>query len=272
MSTPTLKNESAPLIPACDASSASSCQSVIQVSDSTFPNPQGLTHGSHHEHHKLNTEILRDAIIGLADGLTVPFALAAGLSNLADNKLVVLAGFAELIAGSISMALGGYLASKSEIEHFDAERKREEMEIVMFPEAEEQEIIDIFQPYGLTIDEIEPILKSLKANPKMYVDFMMKFELNLEKPDPYRSVTSAATIGSAYFLGGIIPLLPYVYCETTQSGLLYSSILTLFTLFLFGIARAYFIGLTGIYKSAFQTMMIGTIAAAASYLMVSLTG
>ncbi|OMJ07231.1 Vacuolar iron transporter 1 [Smittium culicis] len=272
MTSNTPKNESTPLVKKSISASSESSHSHVAIPAPSNALHHGLTHASHKEGHMLNTEILRDAIIGLADGLTVPFALAAGLSNLADNKIVVLAGFAELIAGSISMGLGGYLASTSEIEHFDAEREREELEVELFPEAEEQEIIDIFEPYGLTADEIEPILNKLKQNPQMYVDFMMKFELNLEKPNKYRSVISAATIGSAYFFGGIIPLLPYVYTEDAITGLIYSSVLTLITLFIFGVARAHFIGLKGVIRSAFQTMMIGTIAAAASYLMVSLTG
>ncbi|PVU85441.1 hypothetical protein BB560_001287 [Smittium megazygosporum] len=226
----------------------------------------------HSEDHLLNTEVLRDAIIGLADGLTVPFALAAGLSGLSDPKIVILAGFAELIAGSISMGLGGYLAARSEIEHYDAEKEREEIEIVEFPQAEEQEIVEIFEPYGITPEEIAPIIAKLKKNPVKFVDFMMKFELNLEKPDEYRSVISAATIGISYFVGGIIPLVPYLFFDSTRKGLAVSSAVTLLTLFVFGIFRAHFIGLKSVYKSAFQTMMIGSLAAFGSYLMVMLTG
>ncbi|PVU96710.1 hypothetical protein BB559_002278 [Furculomyces boomerangus] len=257
-------NESTGLL---NTSSGPNGNEVVEINT-----PPLAPHDSHEETHMLNTEVLRDAIIGLADGLTVPFALAAGLSSLADTKLVVLAGFAELIAGSISMGLGGYLATKSEMEHFEAEREREFYEVMHYPEAEEQEIVEIFEPYGITHKEMKPILDKLKLNPALYVDFMMKFELSLEKPNQYRSITSAATIGSAYFVGGVIPLLPYVFSESTTTGLIYSSMLTLIALFFFGIARARVIGLRGVYKSAFHTMMIGTVAAAASYLMVKLTG
>ncbi|OMH81249.1 Vacuolar iron transporter [Zancudomyces culisetae] len=170
------------------------------------------------------------------------------------------------------MGLGGYLASKSEIDHFDAERAREEYEIVHFPQAEEQEIVDIFEPYGLSRDEIQPILKKLKSNPKAYVDFMMKFELNLERPSEWRSTISAATIGLAYFFGGLLPLLPYLLTTDTIRGLAFSSIVTLFALYVFGIFRARFIGLHSVHKSAFQTLGIGAVAAGGSFALVKLMG
>ncbi|PVU90247.1 hypothetical protein BB561_004964 [Smittium simulii] len=255
------------ITPEFSRTDSSQYSSTIEIN--TKPNNKPSNHS---EKHLLNTQVLRDAIIGLADGLTVPFALAAGLVNLGDSKIVIIAGFAELIAGSISMGLGGYLATESEVEHYDAEKEREQYEVLEYPEAEEQEIVTIFEPYGVTKDDLKYVLDKLKKNPIAYVDFMMKFELNMERPDSSKAWISAATIGISYFVGGIIPLLPYLFFDSTYDGLFVSSILTLFTLFIFGIFRAHFIGLKGVLKSALHTMMIGSIAAGASYFIVKLVG
>ncbi|KAJ1541164.1 hypothetical protein HK405_010842 [Cladochytrium tenue] len=157
---------------------------------------------THSEPHFSGAEIVRDIIVGLSDGLTVPFALAAGLASLNNSKIVVTAGMSEIVAGAISMGLGGYLAGMSEIEHYDAERARERMEVDVMPEEEEQEIVDIFHPYGLDRESIEPLLSLLKANPETWVDFMMRFELSLERPSVHRSWISAITIGLSYFVSG----------------------------------------------------------------------
>ncbi|RKO90350.1 VIT family-domain-containing protein, partial [Blyttiomyces helicus] len=154
---------------------------------------------SHKEPHFGGAEIVRDVIVGLSDGLTVPFALAAGLSTLKNSRLVVTAGFAEIIAGAISMGLGGFLAGMSEIEHYDSERAREVREVETVPEMEEAEIIEIFEPYGLSQENVQPLVDILKRDKDTWVDFMMKFELNLERPSPRRSWISALTIGTSYF-------------------------------------------------------------------------
>ncbi|KAJ1982950.1 Protein ccc1 [Dimargaris xerosporica] len=231
-------------------------------------NMSAVTVQGHKEEHATGAQLIRDAIIGLSDGLTVPFALAAGLSSLNDTKLVIAAGLAELVAGAISMGLGGFLAGKSEIEHYDSERRREYQELVDVPEEEEQEIVDIFEPYGLTRSDIEPLLARLRADPDKFVDFMMQFELQLEKPNKYQSLISGATVGLSYFIGGLVPLLPYFFLKSTRAALYASVPTTLVALFVFGVFKARAVGETAVLKSAAQTVMIGAVAAAASFLLV----
>ncbi|RIB14669.1 Ccc1 family [Gigaspora rosea] len=221
--------------------------------------------GSHLEGHFHSPEIIRDIVLGLSDGLTVPFALAAGLSSLGNNHLVITGGLAELISGAISMGLGGYLAAKSEADHYDTERLREEWEVQNCPEAEAQEIIDILAPYGLDMATLTPIIERLSSNPEKFVDFMMKFELCLEKPDPSRSWKSALTIGLAYFFGGLIPLLPYFFVESAVVGLYISSIITLLGLVAFGFIKAMFTAPNKALWASIQTALVGAIAAAAAY-------
>ena len=165
----------------------------------------------HREEHFKGGNTIRDIVIGMSDGLTVPFALAAGISGaIAETHLVVTAGFAEIAAGSIAMGLGGYLAARSDAEHFETEAKREQLEIIQQTQAEEQEIYDIFAQYGVSQKESSSVVTALKRNPTAWKDFMMKFELGLEKPDPSRAFQSAFTIAFSYVLGGIIPLFPYI--------------------------------------------------------------
>src|SRR5208337_4965184 len=141
----------------------------------------------HIERHFTAGEVVRDVVIGMSDGLTVPFALAAGISGAIDNsRLVVVAGLAEIAAGSIAMGLGGYLAAKSDAEHYESERKREEKEVNEIPEAEAHEVREILMKYGLKNEESLAIINAFKERPKDWVDFMMKFELGLEEPDPKR--------------------------------------------------------------------------------------
>ncbi|ORZ14184.1 Ccc1 family [Absidia repens] len=224
----------------------------------------------HTEEHFQSAEIVRDAIIGLSDGLTVPFALAAGLSSLGSSRIVVYGGAAEIVSGSISMALGGFLAAKSEIEHYKTERQREEREVEDCPQDEEDEIVDILEPYGLDRVTIQPIIDKLKENPQKFVDFMMKFELALEMPDPRRSWISALTIGSSYFLGGLIPLIPYVLMEDATLALWVSVAVTLFTLLVFGYVKSRLVNPKGAIWGAIQTLLIGALAAGASYGIVYL--
>jgi len=219
----------------------------------------------HHEKHFQGGDTVKDIVIGMADGLTVPFALAAGISGaVAQTHLVVTAGFAEIAAGSIAMGLGGYLAAKSDLEHFQSEQKREEEEIKEKPQAEAQEIIDLFQAYGLSAEEIGPVVEGLKRRPTAWRDFMMKFELGLEEPDSSRALKSAITIAGAYITGGLIPLLPYVLISKPAEALLVSACVTLLALFIFGMVKGKFTGASPL-KSGAQTILVGGLAAGAAY-------
>ena len=219
----------------------------------------------HHEKHFQGGDTVKDVVIGMADGLTVPFALAAGISGaIAQTHLVVTAGFAEIAAGSIAMGLGGYLAAKSDRDHFHSEQKREEEEIKQMPQAESQEIVDLFGAYGLTPEEIAPLVEGLKRRPTAWRDFMMKFELGLEEPDPSRALKSAITIAVAYIVGGLIPLLPYVLINKASEALLVSASVTLLALFIFGMVKGRFTGAAPL-KSGLQTVMVGGLAAGAAF-------
>ena len=219
----------------------------------------------HIEQHFTASNSVRDVVIGMADGLTVPFALAAGLSGaVASTGIIVTAGLAEIAAGSIAMGLGGYLAARSDAEHYASEREREHREVREKPDVEAREVSEIFEAYGLTEEETGPILKAFRNHPRSWIDFMMRFELGLEKPDPSRALKSAATIGGAYAAGGIVPLLPYILLATVAAALPYSIALTLAALFVFGFVKGRFTGSTP-WKSAFQTTLIGSLAAAAAF-------
>ena len=223
---------------------------------------------AHVESHFTASELVRDIVIGMADGLTVPFALAAGLSGteFATTAMVVTAGLAEIAAGSIAMGLGGYLAAKSDAEHYVSEKQREETEILTLPHVEREEVAEVFREYGLEAVHIEPILRAFESNHPAWVDFMMRFELGLEEPDPRRAVRSAMTIAGAYIAGGLIPLAPYKMVSSTRDGLLLSIVVTLLALFVFGYVKGHFTGTRPI-RSALQTTLIGGIAAAAAFLI-----
>ena len=224
----------------------------------------------HHEFHFSAPETVRDMVIGLSDGLTVPFALAAGLAGaVSATRLVIMAGLAEIAAGAISMGLGGYLASRGDTEHFESEKRREEMEVVERPQDEEQEIYEIFQAYGVDREAATPVLRSLQANPEKYVDFMMRFELGLEEPAPGRAVQSAATIALSYVAGGAIPLAPYLIVHDINVALKISVVITLIALLIFGGLKGKALG-SPVWKSALQTMLIGGAAAAAAFGMARL--
>lgn len=227
-----------------------------------------MTHAHHHlEGHFTSSEVLRDIVIGMADGLTVPFALAAGLSGAVDSTgIIITAGLAEIAAGSIAMGLGGYLAAKGDAEHYASERKREQAEVIEKPEAEEREVSDVFHEYGLTKEEIAPILSAFKKRHEAWVDFMMRFELGLEKPDPTRAFKSGLTIAGAYIAGGFIPLIPYIVLPSAKTGLVYSVIFTLIALGIFGFVKGSFTGVEP-KRSAFQTVLIGGLAAGAAFLI-----
>jgi VIT1/CCC1 family predicted Fe2+/Mn2+ transporter len=219
----------------------------------------------HIEKHFTATEKVRDVVIGMSDGLTVPFALAAGLSGaVASTKLVVIAGLAEIAAGSIAMGLGGYLAARTDAEHYHAEEEREYREIVELPDIEEREVAEVFEGYGLTPEQAAPVVAAVCEDPKRWVDFMMRYELGLEAPEPGRAVRSAATIAVSYMVGGMIPLSPYLAADTVARGLWISVSVTLLALFVFGYVKG---RLTGIQPllGGFRTVVIGGLAAGAAF-------
>lgn len=219
----------------------------------------------HAEKHFTSSEAVRDVVIGMADGLTVPFALAAGISGaIASTHIVVTAGLAEVAAGSIAMGLGGFLAARGDAEHYATELKREETEIVKMPEMEAQEIVDLFTEYGLTANEATPVVNALRRNPKAWRDFMMKFELGLSAPDPRRALRSALTIAGSYVVGGMIPLLPYMLATDPRTALFISVVVTLLALIVFGFVKGHFTGVSKM-KSAWQTALVGSLAAGAAF-------
>jgi vacuolar iron transporter family protein len=226
----------------------------------------------HIESHFTASEAVRDVVIGMSDGLTVPFALAAGLSGaVASSGIVVTAGLAEIAAGSIAMGLGGYLAARSDAEHYASEYKREQLEVVEKADIERQEVLEILTAYGLTADEARPVVDALSRKPKEWVEFMMKFELGLEQPDPKRALASGLTIGGAYAVGGFIPLIPYMLIPAAATGLVWSIAFTLIALMVFGFIKGGYTG-THRYRSALQTTLIGGIAAAAAFGIARLVG
>ena len=221
----------------------------------------------HIERHFTGTETIRDIVIGMSDGLTVPFALAAGLSGAVNTtQIIVTAGLAEIAAGSIAMGLGGYLAAKSDAAHYEAEKKREEVEVEKIPEEEVAEVARIFKSYGVTEEESRPIVDSFRKRPKAWVDFMMRFELGLEQPDPKRALLSAVTIAGAYIAGGFIPLGPYIALTKASSALVLSAAITLLALAIFGFVKGLFTG-TPPWRSSLQTSLIGGLAAGAAFLL-----
>src|SRR5712692_10984621 len=204
----------------------------------------------HIERHFTSSNFVRDVVIGMADGLTVPFALAAGLSGaVQDTRLIVVGGLAEIAAGSIAMGLGGYLAARGDAEHYEQERAREYREIKEIPEEEMAEVSRVFQSYGMTKDESTPVAEALSRRPDAWVDSMMRFELGLEEPDPRRALTSAATIAGSYVAGGLIPLSPYIALSSASQGLIFSAVVTLAALAIFGYLKGRFTG-TGPVRSA----------------------
>ncbi len=224
----------------------------------------------HLEKHFTASDTIRDIVIGMSDGLTVPFALAAGLSGAVDTtSIIVTAGLAEVAAGSIAMGLGGYLAAKSDAEHYASEQARENLEIREKADAERSEVMHIFEEYGLTTQEAAPVVTALSKRPEAYIDFMMRFELGLEKPDPKRALRSAVTIAVSYVAGGLIPLLPYFLSSSAKAALPLSVVFTLIALLLFGYIKGRFTGAKPI-RSAIQTMLIGGIAAGAAFTIARL--
>jgi VIT1/CCC1 family predicted Fe2+/Mn2+ transporter len=226
----------------------------------------------HVEQHFMASNTVRDIVIGMADGLTVPFALAAGLSGVAQaTTIVVTAGLAEIAAGSIAMGLGGYLAARTDYEHYDAERLREIEETQTMPDAEADEVAVIFRDYGLTEEQVSPVVDAIRADQDRWVDFMMRFELGLEAPDPARALQSALTIALSYISGGMIPLLPYILLKDLTTALYVSVGVTLAALFVFGFVKARFTGVASL-RGGLQTVLTGGLAAAAAFTIARLIG
>ena len=225
---------------------------------------------AHPERHFTSSNFVRDVVIGMSDGLTVPFALAAGLSGaFTMTKPIVIGGLAEIAAGSIAMGLGGYLAARGDAELYEQEQAREYREIKDMPEEEKAEVSRVFQNYGLTAEESMPMVEALSRRPEAWVDFMMRFELGLEEPDPKRALTSAGTIAGAYVFGGLIPLSPYIVLAAAYRALTLSVIVTLAALAVFGYIKGRFTGARAL-RSALQTVVIGGVAAAAAFLLAKL--
>jgi vacuolar iron transporter family protein len=223
--------------------------------------------GAHKEEHLKSSAFITDIVIGMSDGLTVPFALAAGLSGaVQSNTVVITAGIAEIVAGSIAMGLGGYLAGKTEQEHFQSELKREYEEVEIVPEREKMEVREVFAEYGLSESSQIIIADEMAKDKDKWVDFMMKYELGLEKPDANRARNSAATIGLSYIVGGMIPLTAYFFTPTPFDGLLISALLTVVCLFIFGYFKSKVTGQPPV-KGALKVTLIGIAAAAAAFIV-----
>lgn len=224
----------------------------------------------HTEKHFTSGATVRDIVIGMSDGLTVPFALAAGLTGaIASTRIIVTAGLAEIAAGSISMGLGGYLAAQSDAEHYAIERQREEEEVDKIPEQEALEVEEIFKTYGLSAEESKTVTNTLRKRRKSWIDFMMRFELGLEEPDPRRALKSAATIACSYMIGGCVPLAPYMFMNQVHPAFLISVGVTLSALLVFGFIKGRFTG-GHPFRSGLQTLTIGGIAAAAAYVLAKI--
>lgn len=230
------------------------------------------THLHHSEHHLTSSEVLTDIVIGMSDGLTVPFALAAGLSGaVKDVSLIVIAGMAEIAAGSIAMGLGGYLAGKTEQDHYASELRREYDEIERLPEVEKEEVRVFFEELGLSPEVQNQAVAELIRDKDRWADFMMKHELGLEKPDPKRARKSAFNIGISYIVGGLIPLSPYFFADDGITGLKISAGVTLLCLFVFGYFKSKLTG-TNPWNGAIKVAFIGAIAAGCAFGIAKLIG
>lgn len=222
---------------------------------------------------KFDPRVMSDIIIGLSDGLTVPFALTAGLSSLGDSKLVITGGMAELVSGAISMGLGGFLAAKSELEYYKSQVKKEKLEFFKKPEMINQDAAEIMFDLGASEQTIASFLKDLDSQPKNLIDFVIRFGKGLEEPAEGREITSALTIGLAYFLGGFVPLLPYFFCTVVKTGLITSVIVMLITLFIFGYIKTSIslgedCGRGKKFIEGIQMVAIGSVAAGAAWTLV----
>ncbi len=227
----------------------------------------GLTmpNAPHVETHFEASETVRDVVIGMADGLTVPFALAAGLSGtVSQTGIVVIAGLAEIAAGSIAMGLGGYLAARTDRDHYLSERAREYRETVELPDRETEEVAEVFRGYGMSDQDMAPVVKAICSDQKRWVDFMMRFELGFEEPDPKRARNSAVCIAASYIVGGMVPLAPYMMMNELYSALKVSVVVTLAALYVFGFVKGRLTGISP-WRGGLQTVCIGGLASAAAF-------
>jgi VIT1/CCC1 family predicted Fe2+/Mn2+ transporter len=223
------------------------------------------THLHHKEEHLKSSDTLTDIVIGMSDGLTVPFALAAGLSGAVNStSIIVIAGIAEIAAGSIAMGLGGYLAGKTEQDHYNSELKRENYEVDNLRDREVDETKEFFASIGLSKGLQEKATEEIAKDKKQWVDFMMKYELGLDKPDPKRATKSALNIGLSYIAGGLVPLSPYFFVASPVDGLKISAVLTLICLFIFGFFKSKITGVNA-WWGAIRVALIGAAAAAAAF-------
>jgi len=230
------------------------------------------SHQPHTEKHFEASATVRDVVIGMADGLTVPFALAAGLSGtVKDTWIIVVAGIAEIAAGSIAMGLGGYLAARTDRDHYLSEVERERRETIELPHKEREEVAEVFRGYGMSEHNIAPVVEAIASDQKRWVDFMMRFELGLEEPDPKRARNSAVTIAASYILGGLVPLAPYMLIRQLYSALTVSVAVTLVALFIFGYVKGRLTGISP-WRGGVQTVVIGGLASAAAFGLARLIG
>lgn len=226
----------------------------------------------HIERHFSASDTVRDVVIGMADGLTVPFALAAGLSGaVASSDIVVVAGLAEIAAGAIAMGLGGYLAARTDMQHYESERRREVHEVQHLAERERREVAEIFQGYGLSGPQLDSVVAAISADPERWVDFMMRHELGLEAPDPRRAPISALTIGGSYLLGGLVPLAAYFFTSDTHRALLASIAVTGLALLCFGAVKAKLTAVP-VLRGALETLLVGGMAAGVAFAVAKLIG
>ena len=226
----------------------------------------------HIEKHFTASETVRDIVIGMSDGLTVTFALAAGLSGAVEaTGIIITAGLAEVAAGAIAMGLGGFLAARTDAEHFVSERAREERETQEMPEKEAAEVADILRSYGVVEEMVTPVVNAICADKQRWVDFMMRFELGLEEPNPKRARNSAFTIAFSYIAGGLVPLSPYFFISSVQSALIVSVAVTLMALMVFGYIKGRFTT-TKPFRSAWQTVLVGGLAATAAFVIAKAIG
>jgi VIT1/CCC1 family predicted Fe2+/Mn2+ transporter len=224
-----------------------------------------MTEPLHAEEHLKSSDALRDIVIGMSDGLTVPFALAAGLSGaVVSTEIIVIAGIAEIAAGSIAMGLGGYLAGKTEQDHYNSELKREYEEVERVPETEKEEVREFFENIGLSHELQSQVVEEIAKDKKKWVDFMMKHELGLDKPDPRRATKSALNIGISYVIGGLVPLSPYFFIDDPIAALKISAVVTLICLFIFGFFKSRFTGVNA-FEGAVRVTLIGALAASAAF-------
>jgi VIT1/CCC1 family predicted Fe2+/Mn2+ transporter len=229
-----------------------------------------MTMPDSHEHHFKAPEAVRDVVIGMSDGLTVPFALAAGLTGaIAQTNIIITAGLAEIAAGAIAMGLGGYLAARSDSEHYFSELAREYREVAVVPDKEAAEVAEVFADYGVTAEESAAVVASFRKRPDDWVRFMMRFELGLEEPHPQRALRSAATIAASYVVGGVIPLSAYFATDNVPDALHWSIAITLTALAIFGFIKGHFTGTSRV-RSAIQTLVVGGVAAAAAFQLARL--